>query len=256
MIAGLLEPDAGEVRVGGERVRGPSPERALIFQNYSLLPWLTVFGNIKLAVDEVHRAWTAADRRRHVEKFIAMVKLGRRRGTNFPANSRAGCASGWRWRVPSPIAPQVLLLDEPLSALDALTRATLQDEIVDIWHEQRTTVLWITNDPDEAILVADRVIPLNPGPRATLGPAIAIGLPRPRDREFDQPRREFHRTAESARRPSPQPEATGHSTVSRRLTLPDILPEDVMTRDSLRFLRRRRPLRRSEQKRETVEVVR
>ena len=181
VLAGLIQPDAGEVFFDGRPVTGPGPERGLVFQNYSLLPWLTVYGNIALAVDQVLRDWPAARRREHVLRFIELVNL-------TPAvNKRPReLSGGMRQRVSLArtlaTSPEVLLLDEPLGALDALTRGTLQQEIARIWQEDRTTCVMITNDIDEAILLADRIIPLTPAPAATLGPSFAVELARPRNK--------------------------------------------------------------------------
>jgi nitrate/nitrite transport system ATP-binding protein len=151
--------------------------------------------------------------------------------------------------------PKVLLLDEPLSALDALTRATLQDEISSIWEATRTTVIWITNDPDEALLLADRVIPLTPGPAARLGPELKVNLPRPRDRKTIGASKEFK--ALRAELVDWLLDAKGQvkTKVSRTYTLPDILPEDLTTKNTLQFLKRRGPRRRHEQVREEVEIA-
>ncbi len=181
LLAGLSKPDTGAAQLDGAPMPDAGPDRALVFQNYSLLPWLPVEGNIALAVDRVFPQWSAAQRRTHIERHIAMVNL-----TPARAKRPRQLSGGMRQRVAVARAlamdPRVLLLDEPLGALDALTRATLQDEISRIWQENRKTVVLITNDPDEAILLADRVIPLSAGPRATLGPSFAIDIPRPRDR--------------------------------------------------------------------------
>jgi nitrate/nitrite transport system ATP-binding protein len=182
LIAGLQAPDAGTVMLRGEPVTEPSPDRAIVFQNYSLLPWLSVYENIALAVDEVFSDWPAAKRREHIEKYIAMVNL-------TPAREKKPkeLSGGMRQRVSVARAlamdPKILLLDEPLSALDALTRAVLQDEIARIWAESKKTVVLITNDVDEGIMVADRIIPLSAGPGATLGPSIQVDIARPRDRK-------------------------------------------------------------------------
>lgn len=180
-IAGLIQPDAGEVLFQGRPVTGPAPDRGVVFQNYSLLPWLTVQSNVALAVDSVFPDWSAAQRQEHVRKYIEMV------GLSHAADRRpAELSGGMRQRVAVARAlamdPKVLLLDEPLSALDALTRARLQDEIEAIWERQRKTVILVTNDVDEALLLADRIIALEPGPRATLGREFKVDLPRPRDR--------------------------------------------------------------------------
>ena len=183
LIAGLLPPDAGSIALHGKPITGPGPDRGVIFQNYSLLPWLTVAGNVRLAIDQVFADWTAEQRQAQVERYLRMVNL-------WPArDKRPGeLSGGMRQRVAVARAlamnPAILLMDEPLSALDALTRATLQDEIMRIWEESRTTVVLITNDVDEAILMADRLIPLTAGPTATLGPSFEIPLPRPRDRRL------------------------------------------------------------------------
>ena len=180
-IAGLVKPDAGEVLFKGKAVTGPNPERGIVFQSYSLMPWLTVYGNISLAVNEVFSSWPKAKRKDHVLKYIDMVGLG-----HAIDRHPAELSGGMRQRVAVARAlamqPEMLLLDEPLSALDALTRSKLQDEIEIISQKEKKTILLITNDVDEAILLADRVIPLNPGPRATLGPEFIVNIPRPRDR--------------------------------------------------------------------------
>jgi nitrate/nitrite transport system ATP-binding protein len=182
MIAGLLPPDRGTIRLDGKEIRQPGPDRGVVFQNYSLLPWKSVYGNIHLAVEQAFPKWTRAQKEDHTERHIALVNLTPAR------NKKPGeLSGGMRQRVALARAlamdPSVLLMDEPLGALDALTRATLQDEIVRIWERNRKTVVLITNDVDEGILLADRIIPLSHGPRATLGPSVVIDLPRPRDRK-------------------------------------------------------------------------
>lgn len=182
MIAGLVKPDAGEVTLDGRKVTGPGPDRGVVFQNYSLLPWLSVYQNVLLAVDQVFADWPKERKRAHAEKYIAMVNLA-------PARDKrpSQLSGGMRQRVAVARAlamdPAVLLLDEPLSALDALTRATLQDEVERIWERDQKTVVMITNDVDEGILLADRIVPLSAGPGATLGPETEVDLPRPRDRK-------------------------------------------------------------------------
>lgn len=179
-IAGLIEPDAGEITLKGQRITGPGPERGVVFQSYSLMPWLTVRGNIALAVDEVFRRESKTARAARVDRYIDMV------GLSHAADRRpAELSGGMRQRVAVAralaMSPEILLLDEPLSALDALTRAKLQGEIDTIWQQDKRTVVMITNDVDEAILLADRVIALMPGPNATLGRSFDVDLPRPRD---------------------------------------------------------------------------
>jgi nitrate/nitrite transport system ATP-binding protein len=182
ILAGLLAPDSGELLLDGKPVTGPGRERAVVFQNYSLLPWMTVYENVALGVDQAFSDWPAERRREHVEKYVGMVKLSAARGKKPHELS-----GGMRQRVAVARAlamdPEILLMDEPLGALDALTRAALQDEIERIWEEDRKTVVLITNDVDEGVLLADRIIPMTPGPGATLGPAFPVDIPRPRNRK-------------------------------------------------------------------------
>ena len=181
LLAGLLRADSGDVLKNGRTITGPGPDRGVVFQSYSLMPWLTVQQNIALAVDQVCAGQPAAQRAARVKHYIAMV------GLSAAADKKpAQLSGGMRQRVAVARAlatdPDVLLMDEPLSALDALTRANLQDEIVRIWSEDHKTVLLITNDVDEALMMADRIIPLQTGPRARLGPSFSVGIARPRDR--------------------------------------------------------------------------
>ena len=181
-IGGLVTPDSGELLFKGEPIRSAGPDRSIVFQSYSLMPWLSVSGNIRLAVDAVYPKWPGKERAAHVAKYIAMVGL-----THAADRQPAELSGGMRQRVAVARAlamkPDLLLMDEPLSALDALTRAKLQDEIEAIWEQQRTTVILVTNDVDEAILLADRILALTPGPGATLGKEFAVTLARPRDRK-------------------------------------------------------------------------
>ncbi|RME65673.1 MAG: ATP-binding cassette domain-containing protein, partial [Alphaproteobacteria bacterium] len=181
IIAGLIAADAGEVLLRGQPIAGAGPDRGVVFQSYSLMPWLTVYGNVRLAVDAVFKREPKAARDARARRYIDMVGLA------HAADRRpAELSGGMRQRVAVAralaLSPEILLLDEPLSALDALTRAKLQDEIERIWSEDRKTVVLITNDVDEALLLADRIVPLNPGPGATFGPAFKVDLPRPRER--------------------------------------------------------------------------
>jgi nitrate/nitrite transport system ATP-binding protein len=183
LIAGLLAPDSGSITFCGQAVREPGPERAVVFQNYSLLPWLSVFDNIQLAVAQVFgRKWTRAEQVAHTERYIALVNLSAARD-----KKPAQLSGGMRQRVALARAlamePELLLLDEPLGALDALTRATLQDELARICRVSQKTILLITNDVDEGILIADRIIPMGPGPAAVLGTGISVDIERPRDRK-------------------------------------------------------------------------
>ena len=181
LMAGLAKPDAGEVIFKGQPVGEPGPERGVVFQSYSLMPWLSVRGNIALAVDAVMAGKPQAERNDRTARYIQMVGL-----SHAADRKPAELSGGMRQRVAVARAlamhPEVLLLDEPLSALDALTRAKLQTEIEEIWSQEKKTVVLITNDVDEAILLADRIIPLNPGPDASFGPEFRVPFERPRDR--------------------------------------------------------------------------
>ena len=182
MLTGLLKPSEGEVLYKGKPVEGPSPERGIIFQNYSLLPWLTVYQNVALSVNAIYQKWNKEKKDAHIRRFIEMVNL-------IPAlNKRPGeLSGGMRQRVSVARAlavdPELLLMDEPLGALDALTRGNLQEEILKIWSANKRTALLITNDVDEGIFMADRIIPLNPGSNATLGPEYTIDVARPRNKK-------------------------------------------------------------------------
>lgn len=254
LISGLVKPDSGEATIEGKKITEPGPDRGLVFQNYSLLPWLNVTENIALAVDEVFKDWTKEQRKEHVKKYIDMVKL-----TPAAHKLPKELSGGMRQRVSVArtlaMMPKVLLLDEPLSALDALTRATIQDEISEIWRENLTTVLWITNDPDEALLLADRVIPLLPTHPATLGEPIMVDLERPRDRKTLNHDPKFKKLRAQLINTLLDAKGKSKSKTSVKLSLPDILPEDLTTVNSLEFLNRRGPKRRSDNKREEVEVA-
>ncbi|WP_171236768.1 ABC transporter ATP-binding protein [Ruegeria sp. HKCCA6837] len=179
LMAGLDMPSNGEVTFKGAPIKGPGPERGVIFQNYSLMPWLTVSGNVGLAVDTVFPGLSKAEKAEKVAHYVKMV------GLSHAASRRpAELSGGMRQRVNVARAlsmnPEVLLLDEPLSALDALTRANLADEIENIWEADKKTCVLITNDVDEAIILADRIIALNPD--GTLGQEFRVSIPRPRER--------------------------------------------------------------------------
>ena len=183
MIAGLTMPTNGSVSFSGKRVTGPTADKGVVFQNYSLMPWLSVYGNIELAVDTAFKHKTKAQRAKQVMKYIDMVGLSHAKD-RLPHE----LSGGMRQRVAVARAlstePDILLLDEPLSALDALTRAKLQDELDRIRENDKKTVILITNDVDEALLLADRVIPLTPAPAATLGDEFEVNIPRPRLRSL------------------------------------------------------------------------
>ncbi|KQB42157.1 Taurine-transporting ATPase [Flavobacterium daejeonense] len=181
LIAGLIEPDSGQVLFKGKPIQGTSHERGIIFQNYSLLPWLTVYENVAMAVKTVFPNWKPKEVEEHVNSFIAKVNL-----SHAAHKKPKELSGGMRQRVAVArtlaMKPELILMDEPLGALDALTRGNLQEEILNIWSEDKRTALLITNDVDEGVFMADKVIPLRPGPKATLGPEFDIKIDRPRDK--------------------------------------------------------------------------
>lgn len=181
LLAGLISADKGGVIYQGKEIDGPGPERGVVFQSYSLMPWLSVYGNISLAVNAVARDLNRKEREQRVTYYIDMVGLSHARD-----RKPAELSGGMRQRVALARAlamqPTVLLLDEPLSALDALTRARLQDELVTISQIEKKTIILITNDVDEALLLADRIIALTPAPAAELGESFTVDIAHPRDR--------------------------------------------------------------------------
>ena len=212
---------------------------------------MTTYENVYLAVDQVFPKWSADKKEAHAEKYIGMVNL-------LPAREKrpAELSGGMRQRVSVARAlatdPRILLLDEPLSALDALTRATLQGEIARIWDQDKKTVVLITNDVDEGILLADRIIPLTHGPDATLGPAVPVEIPRPRDRKAMNHDPRFKQTRHQVMDFLLGVGVKHRKTVTRKLHLPEIEPEDLSYGKPSPFsLFRRGPLRSKEFKKET-----
>lgn len=181
-IAGLIEADEGEILLRGVPIDGPGKDRGLVFQSYSLFPWLSVEANVALAVDAVHKDRSATERAALVRQKVELVGLG-----HAMDRKPAQLSGGMRQRVAVARAlvmePEILLMDEPLSALDALTRAKLQDEIERIRKEEGRTIILVTNDVDEALLLADRVAVLTPAPAARIGRIFDVAIPRPRDRK-------------------------------------------------------------------------
>jgi nitrate/nitrite transport system ATP-binding protein len=181
IMAGLVPPDAGEVRLGGEIIRALQPKTAIVFQNYSLLPWLTAIENVHLAVASALPRWTRGRQAEHARAYIGKVGLA------SAAHRRPSQLSGgMRQRVAIARAlatqPDVLFLDDPFSALDALTRANLQQELAQLCaaEERPVTTIMITNSVEEALLLSDRIVPMTHGPRATLGRPVAVAIPKPR----------------------------------------------------------------------------
>ena len=182
LIAGLTTPTQGTLLCANREIVGPGPERAVVFQNHSLLPWLTCFENVYLAVERVFSATeNKAQLRERTDAALALV------GLTPAAQKRPGeISGGMKQRVGIARAlsmePQVLLLDEPFGALDALTRAKLQDELLAIVQKTQSTVVMVTHDVDEAVLLSDKIVMMTNGPAATIGEILRIALPRPRNR--------------------------------------------------------------------------
>jgi nitrate/nitrite transport system ATP-binding protein len=181
IIAGLDKATYGGVILEGREVKEPGPDRMVVFQNYSLLPWLTVRENIGLAVDEVYQDKSAKERHSIVEEHIDMVKL------RHAADKRPGeLSGGMKQRVSIAralaIRPKLLLLDEPFGALDALTRGSLQEQLMKICNEYKLTCVMVTHDVDEALLLSDRIVMLTNGPEAHIGQILEVAIPRPRQR--------------------------------------------------------------------------
>ncbi|HZD52988.1 MAG TPA: ABC transporter ATP-binding protein [Woeseiaceae bacterium] len=181
-VAGLCPVSAGGVILNGKEVTRPGPERAVVFQNHSLLPWLTAFDNVALAVREVFRKTkTKAGMREWIEHNLRLVHM------DHAMHKRPDeISGGMKQRVGIARAlamqPDVLLLDEPFGALDALTRSQLQDSLMEIKRELNNTVIMVTHDVDEAVLLSDRIVMMTNGPAATVGEILKVDLPRPRDR--------------------------------------------------------------------------
>jgi nitrate/nitrite transport system ATP-binding protein len=186
ILAGLDTPSTGAVIVDGKEIEGPSLDRAVIFQGHSLLPWRTVLGNVAYAVSSRHRKWSTAQVNAHAQKFIDLVGL-----TGAEHKRPAELSGGMKQRVgiarALSIEPKIMLMDEPFSALDALTRGTLQDEVRRICTDTGQTVFMITHDVDEAIYLADKVVLMTNGPGAVLAEIVENPLPR------DRARTDFHR---------------------------------------------------------------
>lgn len=181
IVAGLEKATSGLVTLEGKAIRKPGAERMMVFQGYALLPWLTVRGNIRMAVDEVYKTASQADKISIVNEHIHMVKLTAA-ADKYPDELSGGMKQ--RVGVARALAtrPKMLLLDEPFGALDALTRPKLQQDVLEIWGHHPQAVMMITHDVDEAIFMSDRVIMMTNGPGATIGQILDIPLPRPRDR--------------------------------------------------------------------------
>jgi bicarbonate transport system ATP-binding protein len=180
-ISGFAVPDMGEVRLRGNTIKGPGPDRMVVFQNYSLLPWLSAYENVYLAVDAVHPKKSQAEKDTIVQEHLTMVGLGDAMEKKPPQLS-----GGMRQRVAIARAfslrPEIMVLDEPFGALDAITKEEMQEEVSQIFMDHNCTVLMVTHDIDECIFLADRLVMMTNGPEAGIGAILDIPFPRPRDR--------------------------------------------------------------------------
>jgi bicarbonate transport system ATP-binding protein len=188
MVSGFAQPTTGLVQVAGKTITEPGPDRMVVFQNYALLPWLSVFDNVYLAVDSVHPKKPEQEKRAIVREHLVMVGL-----TEAAEKKPPQISGGMKQRVSIAralaIRPEVLILDEPFGALDAITKEELQEELLKIWNDHRCTVLMITHDIDEALFLADKLVMMTNGPAAGIGEIMNIDFPRPRNRDqiMEQP---------------------------------------------------------------------
>lgn len=181
LVAGLHLPTSGGVIVDGREVAGPGPDRAVVFQNHSLLPWLTVYQNVELAVKQIAKGKSKAWIKEQVNHYLELIQM-----SHASDKKPDEISGGMKQRVgiarALALQPKVLLMDEPFGALDALTRARLQDSLMEIQAELNNTVIMITHDVDEAVLLSDKIVMMTNGPAATVGEVLDINLPRPRNR--------------------------------------------------------------------------
>jgi len=196
MIAGLDTVSSGGIFLNNKEVNGPGPDRAVVFQNHSLLPWLTVFQNIELAVKKVMPELSKTQLQERVDKFVDMVNLNPARD-KFPGEISGGMKQRVGIARALSIRPEVLLMDEPFGALDSLTRANLQEHLMRIQQSVKNTVIVITHDIDEAVLLSDRVVMMTNGPSATIGEVLEVNLPHPRNRVELQKDPEYIRCREA-----------------------------------------------------------
>jgi len=182
MVAGFSAPTTGQVLLQGKPITAPGPDRMVVFQGYALLPWLTVFENVYVAVDAVLKQESVATKKQIVWDHLALVGLTEA-AEKYPPQISGGMKQRVAIARALAIRPEVLILDEPFGALDAITKEELQEELLKIWQDHRCTVLMITHDIDEALFLADRLVLMTNGPSATIGEVIPIPFSRPRDRE-------------------------------------------------------------------------
>jgi len=196
MIAGLDRQTQGNIFLNNKEITGPGPERAVVFQNHSLLPWLTVYENIEMAVKKVMPELDSAELQIRVDRFISMVNLDHAK-EKYPGEISGGMKQRVGIARALSIKPEVLLMDEPFGALDSLTRANLQEHLMRIQQKVQNTVIIITHDIDEAVLLSDKVIMMTNGPQATIGEILEVNLSRPRNRVELQSDPEYIRCREA-----------------------------------------------------------
>ncbi len=196
LIAGLDTVSSGGVFLNNKEVNGPGPDRAVVFQNHSLLPWLTVFQNIEMAVKKVMPELSKKELQERVDKFVDMVNLTHAKD-KYPGEISGGMKQRVGIARALSIRPEVLLMDEPFGALDSLTRANLQEHLMRIQQNVKNTVIIITHDIDEAVLLSDRVVMMTNGPEATIGEVLEVNLPHPRNRVELQKDKEYIRCREA-----------------------------------------------------------
>ncbi|AFY73797.1 nitrate transport ATP-binding subunits C and D [Synechococcus sp. PCC 7502] len=182
VIAGLVQPSAGSVIINGKKVTTPGADRGIVFQNYSLMPWMTVAENIRFAIETVYPKLSLNEQNYIVHEYIDLVGL---KGTEkrHPHELSGGMKQRVGIARALAINPQILLMDEPFGALDALTRGFLQDEVERIWEQQRKTVVLITHSIEEALLLSDRIVMMTRGPAAKIAQILEVPFPRPRHRD-------------------------------------------------------------------------
>jgi nitrate/nitrite transport system ATP-binding protein len=190
MVAGLEQPTSGSVRLEGKEIRKPGAERMMVFQHYSLLPWLTVRENVRLAVDEVLKNVSVIEKKQIVGEHLAMVNLTKA-ANKYPHEISGGMKQRVGIARALAIRPKVLLMDEPFGALDALTRGKLQRQVLDIWEHHPQTVMMITHDVDEALYMSDRIVMMTNGPNAKIGEILEVPFPHPRDRQALRESKEY-----------------------------------------------------------------
>jgi len=196
IISGLDAQTDGNILLEKKEVKGPGPDRAVVFQNHSLLPWLSVYQNIEMAVKKVMPELSSAELRERVERYVSMVNLDHAKD-KLPDEISGGMKQRVGIARALSITPKVLLMDEPFGALDSLTRANLQEHLMRIQKKVKNTVIIITHDIDEAVLLSDRVIMMTNGPEATIGEILEVNLERPRDRVALQHDPEYIRCREA-----------------------------------------------------------